>query len=236
MGETDGLDENVRVNMTAWQALGIGISLGLGAGITPGPLLGLVMNETLRGGWRSGVLVALAPLLADIAIIALCLFVLIRLPPTAFSVLSLCGGLYVMFLGWETLRTTPMTTLPLTGTMGDTWRSFGKGIAVNLLNPHPYLFWLTVGTPLLTENYRQSALGAILTFLGGFYSCLVGSKILLALLVHNSRMRLQGRGYRLALQVTGGLLLSLGALLVWEGVPALVETPRRGVSTPFWTR
>ena len=205
--------------MTVWKALGVGISLGLGAGITPGPLLGLVINETLRGGWRSGVLVALAPPFADLIIIALCLFVLARLPPMAFSVLSLCGGLYVMFLGWETLRTTAVVALPTEETIRDTFQSLRKGITVNLLNPHPYLFWMTVGAPLVTQNYRESALGSIVAFLGGFYGCLVGSKILLALLVHQSRVRLQGRGYRLALQVTGVFLLAFGVLLVWEVMP-----------------
>ena len=29
---------------------------------------------------------------------------------------------------------------------------------------------------------------------------------------------------------------SVGALLVWEGMSALVEASRRGISTPFWTR
>src|SRR5262245_45531600 len=128
MEETHDLDEDVKTTMTAWQALGIGMSLGLGAGITPGPLLGLVINETLRGGWRSGVLVALAPLLADLAIIALCLFMLIRLSLLALSVLGLCGGLYVMFLGWETLRTATVATLPIKETTGNTVRSLGKGI------------------------------------------------------------------------------------------------------------
>jgi threonine/homoserine/homoserine lactone efflux protein len=50
--------------MTTWSALGLGIGLGIGAGVTPGPLLALIIAETLRGGWRSGMLVALAPLLS----------------------------------------------------------------------------------------------------------------------------------------------------------------------------
>ena len=204
--------------MTPWQALAIGLGLGLGAGITPGPLLGLVINETLRGGWHAGILVALAPLISDLAIIALCFLLLVRLPVLVFPMLGIGGGLYVMFLGWETWRTTALSIESTAETASKALHSLRKGITVNLLNPHPYLFWLTVGGPLVTQSYRQSALTPIATFLGGFYGCLVGSKVLLALLIHNGRARLQGRGYRLALRVSAGLLLLFGAMLLGGGV------------------
>ncbi len=123
-----------------------------------------------------------------------------------------------MFLGWETWRTTALSIESTAETASKALHSLRKGITVNLLNPHPYLFWLTVGGPLVTQSYRQSALTPIATFLGGFYGCLVGSKVLLALLIHNGRARLQGRGYRLALRVSAGLLLLFGAMLLGGGV------------------
>ena len=207
--------------MTVWGALGIGVSLGLGAGVTPGPLLGLVINETLRNGWRAGVSVALAPLVGDIFVIASCLLLLAQLPPVVFTLLSLGGGFYVLFIGWETLQTVPATAVQTTDSTGNTFQSLRKGLTVNLLNPHPYLFWVTVGGPFVIQSAAQSAFGAILAFLSGFYGCLVGSKVLLALLVHSGRARLQSRGYRLTLQISGMLLLVLGGMLVWEGIRGL---------------
>ncbi len=207
--------------MVPWQALAVGVGLGLGAGLTPGPLLALVIAETLRGGWRAGVLVALAPPIADAAVIALCLLVLTRLSAPLTAGLSIGGGLYVLFLGWETLRMAAPTTVAGTGIPPAARQSLGRGIAVNLLNPHPYLFWLTVGGPLVTESYRQAAWAPIAAFVGGFYSCLVGSKVGLALLVHAGRARLHGRGYRLALRLSAGVLVLLGAMLLWEGTLGL---------------
>jgi threonine/homoserine/homoserine lactone efflux protein len=209
--------------MTVWGALGIGVSLGIGAGVTPGPLLGLVIAETLRNGWRAGASVALAPLVGDLFVIACCLLLLAHLPPVFFALLSFCGGLYVIFLGWETVQTVPMAAVPTAESTGNILQSLRKGLTVNLLNPHPYLFWLTVGGPLVMQNYTQSAFGAIVAFLSGFYGCLVGSKVLLALLVHSGRARLHSRGYRLTLQISGGLLLALGGMLVWEGIRRLGE-------------
>jgi threonine/homoserine/homoserine lactone efflux protein len=207
--------------MTFWQALGLGLGLGIGAGVTPGPLLGLIVAETLRGGWRSGMLVALAPPLGDVVVVSLCFLVLVRLPDRVLPVLGIGGGFYVLFLAWETFRTvSPPPLTEETGTVNHR-RSLRKGLVVNLLNPHPYIFWLTVAGPLVARSYQQAAFGPIIAFVGGFYGCLVGSKLLLALLVHGGRARLQGRGYQLALRVSGGLLLIFGLMLMWGGVRQL---------------
>ena len=42
-----------------------GLALGLYAGISPGPLLSLIIAESLRGGWPAGFRIALAPLVTD---------------------------------------------------------------------------------------------------------------------------------------------------------------------------
>jgi threonine/homoserine/homoserine lactone efflux protein len=207
--------------MTSWQALGLGLGLGIGAGITPGPLLALIINETLRGGWQSGVLVALAPPLGDIVVVGLCFWVLVHLPEGMLPLLGICGGLYLLFLAWETLRTTSVTLPSTTDSEVRHRQSLLKGLIVNLLNPHPYIFWLTVAGPLVSRSYQQSAFGPILAFVSGFYGCLVGSKLVLALLIHNGRARLQGQGYQLALWVSSGFLCLFALMLIWGGVRQL---------------
>jgi len=51
--------------------LTIGTLLGLSAGLAPGPLLTLVISETLQHDIKSGVKVALAPFITDLPIIIL---------------------------------------------------------------------------------------------------------------------------------------------------------------------
>ena len=207
--------------MTTWQALGLGVGLGVGAGVTPGPLLGLIIAETLRGGWRSGVLVAFAPPLGDIVVVSLCFLVLMRLPAYVLPMLGIGGGLYILFLAWEIFRTVAPTLPPEELGGVSHRRSLGRGLIVNLLNPHPYIFWLTVAGPLVARSYQDAAFAPIIAFVAGFYVCLVGSKLLLALLVHGGRERLQGRGYQLTLRASGALLLAFGLLLIWGGVQQL---------------
>jgi threonine/homoserine/homoserine lactone efflux protein len=66
-------------------------------------------------------------------------------------------------------------------------------------------------------NAQHNRWAPIVAFLLGFYGCLVGAKVLLAVLVHGGRAHLHGRGYRIALQVSGGLLVLFGIGLVWSG-------------------
>jgi threonine/homoserine/homoserine lactone efflux protein len=47
-----------------------GIVLGLSAGLSPGPLMTLVVAESLKGGASAGIRIALAPLVTDAPIIS----------------------------------------------------------------------------------------------------------------------------------------------------------------------
>ena len=82
----------------------LGLTLGLSAGFSPGPLMMLVITTTLRGGFWHGLRVAIAPFLSDVPIILLTLFVLDHLPAWTLGAIGIIGGLYVIFLGWETIR------------------------------------------------------------------------------------------------------------------------------------
>ena len=201
-----------------FQFLGIGILLGLSAGIAPGPLLMLVISETLRHGTRAGITVALAPIITDLPIIAASLLVLANLAGygPVLGVVSLFGSLFLCYTGYQTLRVTPVD-LALPGSEN---RSLAKGILTNLLSPHPYLFWITVGTPLVYRTLEQGPL-SLAAFLGGFYLCLVGSKVMLAVGVGRSRALLRGRPYLYSMRLLSLLLLLFALLLLKDGLKLL---------------
>lgn len=210
----------------------LGLSYGFAAGVSPGPMLGLVITQTLRRGWRAGNLVALAPLLSDLPIIMLAVAVIGRLPGAALGWLGLAGGLFVIFLGVESVRAArteraaePAGDLSPAVSGGDEGlrRVLGRAVATNFLNPHPYLFWGTAGAQLLLGTWSSSGAAGAGLFLAGFYALLVGSKLLVALLVSRSRGWLRGRGYRRVLAASGALLAGLGLLLAGDGVRALLR-------------
>jgi threonine/homoserine/homoserine lactone efflux protein len=58
--------------------LSAGTLLGLAAGFAPGPLLVLVISETLRHNIKAGIKVSIAPLITDVPIILISLSPSIR--------------------------------------------------------------------------------------------------------------------------------------------------------------
>ena len=197
-----------------------GAVCGLAAGLMPGPLLALVIQQTLRHGPGEGIKVAAVPLLTDLPIVATALFALDRLADAdgVLGTISLLGAVFLGYLAYESVT----TDLAAHAGAATTPRSLQKGVAANLLNPHPYLFWLTVGAPILWHAWATSP-GHAVGFLVAMYGCLVGSKMLLALLVGRGRTVLTSRTYVLAVRALGAMLLVFALRFLRDGLRYLSD-------------
>ncbi|MBU1398275.1 MAG: LysE family transporter [Proteobacteria bacterium] len=198
--------------------LTIGTVLGLSAGFAPGPLLTLVISETLQHDIKSGVKVALAPIITDLPIIILTLFILSKLSNfhNILGLISLTGGLFILFMGYKSLRTKGVK-INLDGIKP---KSLIKGVLANALSPHPYLFWFTVGAPIMTKAMLQN-ISAPLAFIISFYTFLVGSKIVLAILIGKSKSLLSGKMYIFTMRFLGLVLCVLAIVLFQDGLKLL---------------
>lgn len=190
--------------------LSAGTILGLSAGFAPGPLLALVISETLHHGTKSGLKVALSPIITDLPIILLTVFILAQLSDfnILLGLISTVGGIIVCYLGYESLKTAALHIDSQTASP----KSLRKGIMVNAASPHPYLFWLSIGAPTMLKAAKQNMLSAIL-FVSCFYVFLVGSKILLAITVGKSRTFLSGNVYIYTMRCLGILLIVFALFL-----------------------
>lgn len=192
----------------------LGVGMGLAAGLSPGPLFALVVTNTLRRGFGAGLRVAAAPVITDAPIILLTVSAVDALPAAAVRALAGAGGMYVLWLALDTLRQARAATLAsTTGTASS--GDLRQGVITNALSPHPWLFWLGVGAPVLSRSWERSPARGI-AFLAGFYALLVATKVGLAATVALTRRTLSERWYRTALRGAGGLLLAAGGLLLWE--------------------
>ena len=199
-------------------SLGAGIVLGMSAGLSPGPLLTLVISQTLKHSIKEGVKVALAPLITDLPIILISTFVLSRLANfrTVLGIISLIGGLFVMYLAYESFQTSKLDI----GIQDAEPQSLWKASVVNILNPHPYLFWFSVGAPTIIKAWEKNPFAA-LVFVIGFYVSLVGSKVCVASLVGKSRQFFIGKTYVYLMRILAALLLIFALLLFREGLDLL---------------
>ncbi|MCK4807889.1 MAG: LysE family transporter [Candidatus Aegiribacteria sp.] len=198
-----------------WAFLGYATILGLSAGVSPGPLLAIVITQTVRYNVREGIKIAVAPLITDIPIICIALFLFHYSDESNFvlGVISFIGAAFVFVLGINSIRQKPVN-LELSG---EEPRSYIKGVLVNAFSPHPYIFWFSVGVPTIIKASKQS-LAVSFAFVLCFFFFVVGSKIVIALLVGRSRGFLSGSAYLWTMRILGMFLIGFAIILLMEGI------------------
>ena len=191
--------------------------LGLSAGFAPGPLLALVMSQTIQYGLKEGAKVAITPLLTDVPIIILGFIALSSLPSMALllGVLSLIGAVFLVYLGLLNFRQQRPHVA-----VDEHAASYLKGAFVNLLSPHPYLFWFAVGVPAML---KADTLKGATAFAIVFFVCLCGSKVLVAGLVERSTAFISSKGYIYLLRGFGVLLIGFAVKTFYDGWRLLSE-------------
>ena len=195
-----------------------GIVFGLTAGISPGPLLTLVISETLKTNRTAGIKVAVAPLITDIPIVIATFFILSRLSDfnLAIGLISISGAVFIGYLAYENLFTKEFEF-----DIGDlTSQSLKKGVITNFLNPHPYLFWFTVGAPTVFKALDVGVYPAI-AFVAGFYIFLVGSKILVAVITGKYSTFLKSKAYVYIVRTLGAILFLFAFMFLRNGLVLL---------------
>lgn len=201
-----------------------GLALGFASGMLPGPLMVLTIAGALRGGFRNGAAVAASPLVTDLPIIAICLLLVSHVSRTVSGLLSLVGACVLGYFALEAFRDARTVSL---AAMRDgaahapsAGHSLRQGAIANALNPAPWMFWITIGGPLLRTAWNEGPV-APAAFLVGFYALLVGAKLGMAGAVGAGRSRLSDANYRRILTTAGILLVGLAFSLVRAGVQSL---------------
>lgn len=191
------------------------LSFGLAAGLKPGALGIIVIQQTLSNGLRAGVRASLAPLITDGPIILAALWLLPQFKSIALftAALGVLGGLYVVWLAIKMLR---VKKISLAGKL-TSQDSLRTAIKVNLLNPSPYIFWFTVGGSYIMRGSSLERSIFVVTAIG----TLIAAKLVVALLAARFFSSLESRGYVLTMRLLAGALL-------WFGLVSIVKAAELG--------
>ena len=146
--------------------------------LSPGPDNLMVLSVGISSGRAQGVVFGLGCALGCLShtlLAALGISALIAASPTAFGVLKLCGGAYLVWLGIQALRSCGQVRVAAqNGRAEPLSRRFGKGLIANAINPKVIVFFLSF-LPQFVSAERGSialqtgALGVIFTL----QSCLI---------------------------------------------------------------
>ena len=188
---------------------------GLTAGFKPGPLGILVIQQTLEHGLKSGIRASLTPIITDGPIILVALVLLTQFKDITLFIglLSLIGGLYLL---WIAIKILKIREINISKSLG-TPKSLAIAIKVNLLSPNPYLFWFTVGGTYIVLGTKAEAIVFVVVSIG----TLVLSKMAVAFVASNFRELLDGKAYLWIMRILGILLAVFGLLFLSKSQNAL---------------
>ena len=187
-----------------------GFIFGVSAGLSPGPLMALLISETLQGHRKNGILVSISPIITDIPILLISLFILDKISEVKhlISFVYFLGALILFYFGYKNLRIKHFQLdTDLTG-------SLKKGVILNILNPYTYLFWFFIGAPYVRE---AGFIGGIL-FTVFFFIGITGSMMLIAVFTEKLKKFIESRYYIYLLRFIGVLFIALGIMLFEDGL------------------
>ena len=191
-----------------------GAVLGVVEGIKPGPLLTMVIRETLSGGLRAGIWTAAAPVFTDGPLIVLSLVAAawIATQTSVLLTITVAGAVFLAYMGIDCFS----LELPdVASHDAPPKASFLRGITTNLLNPGVYVFWFLIGGPLMASAVNQELLAPVayaLTFLG----TIILTKVCIAYIISKSSQGITPQTYRKLLSVCGVVMLCFSLYYVWQ--------------------
>jgi len=198
-----------------WAYIVLGFGYGTIAAAQPGPFQTYIISQTLIRGWKKTIIAALAPLISDGPIIALCLFALSQIPIWFQRFLYIAGGLFILYLAIGAYRSWKDFDWNIPSKETGTQQSILKAATMNILSPSPYIFWSTVTGPILLKGWREAPLNGI-GLLAGFYSALIlGLGAIIVIFGVASQF---GPKFNRALRgISAILLLCFGFYQLWMG-------------------
>ena len=139
--------------------------------LTPGPDMALFLARTVSGGRSSGFAAmfgASTGLIIHALLAGLGLSALLAASATAFVILKIIGGLYLLWLAYGAIRHGSAFSVDGPSSPQQTWlATFLTGLGINLTNPKVIVFFVTFLPQFIDAN--DPAASAQLLFLGLFF-------------------------------------------------------------------
>ncbi|YAR64199.1 LysE family translocator [Bacillus cytotoxicus] len=135
--------------------------VGLLAPMSPGPDFFIVMKNSLDFGSRTGIATAIGIALALVIHITYTILgftVILQKYPAVFIIIQLLGATYLIWLGWNAIRSTSKETNEITEDLKNEkisknlFQAFKEGFLCNVLNPKSALFFLSIFSQFISTN------------------------------------------------------------------------------------
>lgn len=193
----------------------------------PGPLLTYNMNQSMRVGIRSGLL-----LITGHAILELVTIVLLFLGAGAFLstniaqiVIGLVGGIVLVIFGISMIKDVIQGKAKLNVQEKGGEHSGGlilNGIVISVLNPYFLIWWTVVGLGLMLAAYSAFGIIGIAIFFAGHMLADFSWYLLVSFFVSHTRKIINEKAYKIIVIVLALVLICFGAKFLINAATTLL--------------
>jgi len=218
-----------------------GLGIGLQSAVSPGPLMAMILGESVRSGRRAGIRIGLIPLWTDPIMITIALLVVSRLPDYLLGLISLFGAGVLIRLGWLGLRAAQKTEEKEKGGKGkdedgkikknkneddsrqrflirrNVPKTYAATVAMNFLNPNLYIFSFSVHSIQMIQFWKSGFFPPI-AYLLFFFLGMCGVNTLIAVLAGTFSSRLSASFLNRFNLFFSQFLFVIAALFVLRGL------------------
>lgn len=195
--------------------------VGLSGAMMPGPLLTVTIAESARHGFKAGPLIVLGHAILELALIISLLagLSLYLQKPAVTTVISIVGGAFLLFMGFNMIRDVLQGRVSLESNENNAGKAITMhpvmaGILVSVSNPFWSVWWATIGLTYLTIAFKNGVMGITSFFSGHIMADLLWYSLIAAAIAGGRRF-LKQQVYQTIIMLCGLFLMGLGGYFIY---------------------
>ncbi len=189
--------------------------IGYSGAIMPGSLLTYTLNESLKFGAKSGLIISMGHALLEMGLVILIFFGIgdYLSTPIAQLIISISGGLVLVFLGINMIKDS------LSDKVGIDLKESSEihygnllagGALLSASNPYFLVWWATIGLGLIMNAYKYMGILGIALVYFGHITADITWYVFVAALVGKTRSFINPRVYKTIIIILGCCLCGFG--------------------------
>ncbi|MEZ4180350.1 MAG: LysE family transporter [Candidatus Doudnabacteria bacterium] len=193
-----------------------GLVLGFIAGALPGPVMMFIFSQVFKNGFWSGVKVQLGATILDIVRIFLILILFASLPRNdlLIGLIAFLGSIFLGYMAYSNFvfKSELNDKVEL---IKDPWI---QGILGGLLNPYPYVFWLTVGGSTFLLARETGTVLSPVVFVAAFLIAILAVSVVISFLADKAKDFMSSKYYLYFVRLLGLALLYFAIVYLVDSI------------------
>ncbi|MEE4165799.1 MAG: LysE family transporter [Desulfocapsaceae bacterium] len=197
--------------------------LALSGALMPGPVLSVTVSESARRGARVGPLIILGHGILELLLV---LALLAGLAPViaadnVFVVVSLSGGVILLWMSYTMFRSLPGMKLSVNGDTQKPRNLVAAGILLSIANPYWTIWWATIGIGSISYSMKFGTVGIFAFYTGHILADLAWYSMI-SLGISKGRHLFTDIFYRRLIGFCAGFLLFFSIFFFYSGIEKIV--------------